>query len=103
MREPHNQARGEVLLDVDGRPRKLCVTLGALAELEAAFDINSFAELGERLAHLTASDLIHVLAALTAGGGEVISCAELARARIDPAQAAAAVAEAFRAAFADDA
>lgn len=102
MREPHNKARGEVLLVIDGRARKLCVTLGALAELEAAFDINSFAELGERLAHLTASDLIAVLAALTAGGGEATSNAELARARIDPAEAAAAVAAAFRAAFADE-
>lgn len=103
MHEPHNKARGEVLLVIDGRDHKLCVTLGALAELEAAFDINSFAELGERLAHLTASDLLLVLAALSAGGGEAMSSAELARARIDPAAAAAAVAEAFRAAFADDA
>ncbi|HRP10789.1 MAG TPA: GTA-gp10 family protein [Terricaulis sp.] len=102
MREPHNKARGEVLLAIDGAPRKLCVTLGALAELEAAFDINSFAELGERLGQLTAADLIHVLAALTAGGGEAMSAAHLAQARIDPAAAAAAVAEAFRAAFADE-
>jgi hypothetical protein len=102
MREPRNQARGEVLLAIDGRACKLCVTLGALAELEAAFDINSFAELGERLAHLTASDLLLVLAALTAGGGEAMSSAELARARIDPAAAAGAVADAFRAAFTDE-
>ena len=99
MPAPHNKARGEVLLTIDGRARKLCVTLGALAELEAVFDINSFAELGERLKHLTAADLIHVLAALSAGGGEPMSARDLAEARIDPAQAAAAVAEAFRAAF----
>lgn len=96
MREPCNRARGEVLIEIDGQKRRLCVTLGALAELEAAFDINSFAELGERLAHLTASDLITVLAALSGHAS-----AELARADIDPKAAANAVAEAFRLAFHD--
>lgn len=102
MREPHNKARGEVLLSIDGKPRKLCVTLGALAELEAAFDVGSFAEMGERLAHLTASDLIHVLAALVSGGGEAMSAREMAGARIDAKEAAIAVAAAFRAAFEDE-
>lgn len=96
MRELHNKARGEVLLDVGGRPVRLCLTLGALAELEAAFDVVSLAELGERLTHLTASDLIAVLSALTHGGGVGLSTAELAAAEIDPKAAALAVAEAFR-------
>jgi hypothetical protein len=99
MREPHNRARGEVLLEIDGRSHRLCVTLGALAELEAAFDVASIAELGERMAQLTASDLITVLAALISGGGEAMSTAELARAHIDTREAAAAVAAAFKAAF----
>jgi len=101
MREPCNRARGEVLLTIDGRERRLCVTLGALAELEAAFDVNSLAELAECLAQLTASDLITVLAALTAGGGEAMSTAELAAARVDPKEAAARVADAFHQAFDD--
>ena len=99
MREAYNKARGEVLLAIDGRARKLCVTLGALAELEAAFDVASLGELGERLAQLTPSDLITVLSALVGGGGEPMSAAELAAARIDPKAAAATVAEAFRVAF----
>lgn len=99
MTAPHNRARGEVLLAIDGRERRLCITLGALAELEAAFDAVSFADLGERLAQLSAADLIVVLSALTAGGGEPMSGAELATARIDPRAAASAVAEAFLAAF----
>lgn len=94
MREPVNSARGEVLLEIDGRPRRLCVTLGALAELEGAFDVGSLSELGERLAQLTASDLIIVLAALSG-----TSTAELASAEIDPKAAANAVADAFRIAF----
>lgn len=101
MREPCNRARGEVLLVVDGRALRLCLTLGALAELEAAFDVVSLAALGERLAHLTAADLITVLAALTRGGGEAVSAAELAGACIDPRAAANAVAEAFRVALDD--
>lgn len=96
MGELHNKARGEVVLDVSGRPVRLCLTLGALAELEAAFDVVSLAELGERLTHLTASDLITVLSALTHGGGAGMSTAELAGAAIDPKAAAQAVAEAFR-------
>lgn len=99
MRDPHNRARGEVLLEVDGRNVRLCLTLGALAELEAAFDVASLSELGERLAHLTASDLVLVLSALTAGGGEAMSLADLAAAHIEPRAAAAAVAEAFHIAF----
>jgi hypothetical protein len=101
MRQPYNRARGEVLLEIDGRAVRLCLTLGALAELEAAFDVASLSELGERLAQLTASDLLLVLAALTAGGGEAMNTAQLVAARIEPRAAAAAVAEAFRAAFDD--
>jgi len=96
MREPVNRARGEVLLEIDGAPRRLCVTLGALAELEAAFDVGSLTDLGERLAHLTASDLIVVLAALLEGPA---SAADLSHAEIDARAAASAVAAAFRAAF----
>jgi hypothetical protein len=95
----YNRARGEVLLRVGDVDRRLCVTLGALAELEAAFDVNSLTELGARLAHLTAADLLTVLAALVSGGGDLTSTRELAAANIDPRAAAAAVAEAFRLAF----
>ncbi len=95
-----NAARGEVLLEIDGQERRLCLTLGALAELEAAFDAVSLSDLSARLTSLSANDLILVLAALTAGGGEAMSSADLAAARIDPGAAAAAVAEAFHAAFA---
>lgn len=99
MREPANKSRGEVLLTIDGRPRRLCLTLGALAELETAFEAQSLTELSERLTRLNANDMVAVLAALTAGGGEPMSALEVAQARIDPKTAAAAVAETFRLAF----
>lgn len=101
MREPYNRVRGEVLIDIDGRQVRLCLTLGALAELEAAFDAVSLVELGARLAQLTAADLIVVLAALSKGGGETLGAAELAAARIDPRAAAHAVADCFRVALDD--
>ena len=101
MREPFNKARGEVLLRIGERDVRLCLTLGALAELEAAFDVISLAELSERLAHLTAADLIVVLAALAQGGGAPISAAELAAENVDPRAAADAVAQAFIAALND--
>lgn len=97
-----NAARGEVILAIDGAPRRLCLTLGALAQLEAAFDAASLAALAERLGRLTAKDLIIVLAALTGGGGDAMSPAHLADARIDPAAAARAVAQAFERALSDE-
>ncbi len=102
MGELRNHARGEVVLEIDGAQRRLCVTLGALAELEAAFDVHALTELGDRLKHMTASDLIIVLSALTAGAGAGMSTAELACARIDPVAAARAVGAAFGAAFGDE-
>jgi hypothetical protein len=44
-----NAARGEVVVPLAGTPRRLCLTLGALAELEAAFEVNGFAGLAHRL------------------------------------------------------
>lgn len=99
MREPHNKARGETLLTIDGRNVRLCVTLGALAELEAAFDVVSLSELGERLTQLTASDLIIVISALTGAGEAHLTPAQIAAAQVDAKAAAKAVADAFRAAF----
>lgn len=101
MPEPHNRARGEVLLEIDGRQVRLCLTLGVLAELEAAFDVVSLNQLGERLAHLSAADIALVVAALAKGGGASMNAAEICVARIDPRAAASAVAEAFRLALDD--
>ena len=74
------------------------MTLGALAELEAAFDVASLADLGERLTHLTASELLTVISALTIYA-EHLHVNLLSAAKIDPKEAAAVVAEAFRRAF----
>lgn len=39
-----NKARGEIIAEVGGQPYKLTLCLGALAELEEAFGVESFEE-----------------------------------------------------------
>ena len=65
-----NRARGEVAATLAGRSRRLCLTLGALAELETAFAAEGWEVLADRLRGLSAGDLTTVLAALLRGGGE---------------------------------
>ncbi len=67
---PPNPARGEVVVTLAGVPRRLCLTLGALARIEAALDLSDWAQLPDRIASLGAIDLTAVLAALLDGGGE---------------------------------
>ncbi len=95
-----NGARGEVMLVVDGAPRRLCLTLGALAEIEAAFGCTRISELEARLRATSAADLMVVLAALLRGGGEAAAAARVTEAEIVPGEAVRAVADAFRLALA---
>jgi len=89
-----NGARGEAVVMLDGRPRRLCLTLGALAELETAFSADGWEALAGRLKSLSASDLTTVLAALLRGGGETPG--DLSGVALD--EAARAIAAAFTAA-----
>ena len=92
---PANAARGEVVVRLAGRDRRLCLTLGALAELETAFAAHGWEDLALRLRGLSARDLTVVLEALLRGGGDDdpgdLSAVELG-------EAARAVAAAFSAA-----
>jgi hypothetical protein len=90
-----NQARGESVLHVDGRPLILCLTLGALARLETAFGVRTMAELEARLRDLSGCDLLVVVSALIMGEGNSLTPQDLAQANIDPAAAASAIALAF--------
>lgn len=93
-----NGVRGEVVAGLAGAERKLCLTLGALAEIETELGVAGMAALAERMKALSARDLMAVLAALLRGGGEGALADELARAPVDPRKAAEAVAKAFAAA-----
>jgi len=87
-----NRRRGEVEAVIGGERRILCLTLGALAELETAFAVDSLAELGERFAagRLKASDLMRILGAGLRGGGNRISDEDLAEMAVDGGLAGAA-------------
>lgn len=69
-----NRRRGEIAAILDGRPYRLCLTLGALAELEAAYAADDLAALVERFSggRLSALDLIRVIGAGLRGAGEDI-------------------------------
>ncbi|WP_332638745.1 GTA-gp10 family protein [Brevundimonas sp.] len=93
-----NGIRGEAAAMLAGAERRLCLTLGALAEIETALGLESVEALVERMRTLSGRDLIAVLAALLRGGGERELAADIGRAAIDPREAVEAVAKAFVAA-----
>ena len=98
-----NRRRGEVAAIIDGQERTLCLTLGALAELEDSFAADNLADLAARFGagRLSARDLIRILAAGLRGAGETASESEVAAMRIEDGAAGAArvAAELLTAAF----
>ncbi|ADL00576.1 GTA-gp10 family protein [Brevundimonas subvibrioides] len=90
-----NAARGEAVAVLAGEPRRLCLTLGALAEIETALGAAGIEALGARMRTLSAGDLMAVLAALLRGGGEGRFARALDGAAVSPVDAAEAVAAAF--------
>ncbi len=69
-----NRHRGETALMVAGESLPMRLTLGALAELEEAFAVESLPELGERFisGRLSARDIIRIIAAGLRGAGQAI-------------------------------
>lgn len=90
-----NPQRGEVAILIDGEPRKLCLTLGALAEIEAALGCESLKDLTIRLKTISARDMIRLLAALLRGGGEDLIADTLATRIVQPGEAMAAILASF--------
>lgn len=66
-----NRHRGEIDAVLDGERRVLCLTLGALAELEAAFAAGDLAVLLKRFSEsaLSSGDMIRIITAGLRGGG----------------------------------
>jgi hypothetical protein len=98
-----NPYRGEVALSVDGEPRVMRLTLGALAELEARLKADSLMEMIARFetGGFRVQDLIALIVAGLNGGGWRISEAELLGRRIDggPVEAAQAAARLLKLTF----
>ncbi len=74
-----NRRRGEVAAELDGKVFRLCLTLGALAELEDAFAAENLNALVERFGtgKLSARDMMRILGAGLRGAGETISDEEV--------------------------
>jgi hypothetical protein len=66
-----NRRRGEIAATIAGRAYTLCLTLGALAELEHAFAVDDLGALGARFGEgrLSADDLVRIVGAGLRGGG----------------------------------
>jgi hypothetical protein len=76
-----NRRRGEVPLELGGQRYTLCLTLGALAELEDTLRAGDLAGLAERFGagRLATRDLIALLGAALRGGGHAIDDEGVAR------------------------
>ncbi|SMH42852.1 gene transfer agent family protein [Mesorhizobium australicum] len=70
-----NRHRGEIAATFDGKPFRLCLTLGALAELEDAFAAEDLSALVARLSagRLSASDIVRILGCGLRGAGHAVS------------------------------
>jgi Phage tail tube protein, GTA-gp10 len=80
-----NRHRGEIEADIGGCRRKLVLTLGALAELEAAFGADDLVALTERFGagRMKARDLTRIIAAGLRGAGEPVSDEDVAAMAVD--------------------
>lgn len=63
-----NKARGETVLPIDGKNYVLCMTLGALAQIEDEFGIEDLSQLGELFKKPSSKKLLALVSALIRGG-----------------------------------
>lgn len=80
-----NIHRGEIAAEIGGERLVLCLTLGALAELEERLGAGDLAGLAERFSEgkVSARDLTAIIGAGLRGGGNDIGDDELARLSIE--------------------
>jgi hypothetical protein len=80
-----NRHRGEIEAELDGKRYTLCLTLGALAELEHAYggaDILALAERFEQ-GRISATDALRVIGAGLRGAGHTVSDDDVAHMQAD--------------------
>jgi Phage tail tube protein, GTA-gp10 len=70
-----NKHRGEIAAELGGETRVLCLTLGALAELEGAYGDQDLIAIAERFetGRVSATDAIRIIGAGLRGGGAKIT------------------------------
>ena len=98
-----NKRRGEVDVVFDGQTYRMCLTLGALAELEAAFGDEDLLALASRFesGRLKSEDAIRIIGAGLRGAGNDLADADVAGMRCDVGAAGyvTAVADLLQATF----
>jgi hypothetical protein len=79
-----NPYRGEIEAVLDGRIYKLCLTLGALAELEEQFGAKDLVAMTERLSanRISARDILTLIGCGLRGGGTDIGDEEVAKMKV---------------------
>ena len=101
-----NSQRGEIAALIEGEEKVLCLTLGALAELEARLGAGDLVGLSERFAggRVSARDLTAILGAGLRGGGNAVTDDDIARMSIEGGLRGAAdiAARLLRATFGDE-
>lgn len=70
-----NRHRGEISATLDGKAYRLCLTLGALAELEDAFGADDMIALAQRFeqGRMRANDAVRIIGAGLRGAGHDIN------------------------------
>ena len=70
-----NKHRGEISATLDGRTWNLCLTLGALAELESAFNAQDLTALTDKFSsgRLSANDMLCIITAGLRGAGHKLT------------------------------
>lgn len=98
-----NARRGEITAKLDGKTFRLCLTLGALSELESAFATDDLSSLVERFSSgkLSAKDMIRIIGAGLRAAGHDVANEEVQTMQADGGAAAYAriVAELLTATF----
>jgi hypothetical protein len=79
-----NSRRGEIEAVLDGKSYALCLTLGALAELESSFGASDLTALAERFEarRLSARDILRIIACGLRGAGHPLSDEEVAQMKV---------------------
>lgn len=85
-----NLHRGEIEAELGGAKRRLCLTLGALAQLEADLQTSDLQGLAERFSsgRVSARDLVSILHAGLVGGGHTLDRDDVESMHVDGGLAA---------------
>jgi hypothetical protein len=90
-----NPLRGETSFLAAGEKFVMRLTLGALAEIESAFNVESLTDLAARLKSFATSDIATVAAALLRAGGHDVTANDVLKLPVDLATIVQAIADVF--------